>query len=287
MVTETPQSDRPVRRRTSAANPVPWWRIYLIQLGAAFRAQLQYRGNLLLTIVSEIAFQGVGVAFVWIIVARFGAIGGWSIAEIALLYGMRLVASGLWQVPSSQLFGVSGMVRSGEFDNFLIRPAGPLLQLLSRNVYLAPVGNLITGVVILVAAASRLPVQLSLAGLVYLLLALVGGAMVEGSFQLAAAALSFRTLSTQSLRLLVDSIFDNFGGYPLNIFPRAAQFALTFVVPLAFIAYLPAGVLLDRTGGMHVTAWLAYGAPVVGPVLLGLAYLLWRTQIRHYASSGT
>ncbi|OIV37648.1 ABC transporter permease [Mangrovactinospora gilvigrisea] len=272
---------------TTAANPIPRRRAYRLLLGAALRAQLQYRSNTLLTLAGGIAYQGVGLAFVSVLVGRFGAIGGWSLGEIAFLYGLRVTAHGLWMIPTSQLFVLDLTIRTGEFDRYLTRPAGPLMQLLSREVYLATIGDLLTGVAILVAGASQVDLDTSPGALLYLALAVVGGALVEGSLQLAAASLSFRMLSNQSLRLFIDGIMNNFGGYPLKIFPSVTRIVLTFVVPVAFVAYLPANVLLHRTGELALAPWVAWCAPLAGPLLIALAYLVWRTQIRHYQSSGT
>jgi len=61
---------------------------------------------------------------------------------------------------------------------------------------------------------------------------------------------------------------------------------LTFGVPVAFIAYLPATVLLGRTGELSIHPALAYGAPGIGAAMFVLAYLFWRSQIAHYQSSG-
>jgi len=62
---------------------------------------------------------------------------------------------------------------------------------------------------------------------------------------------------------------------------------LTFVLPIAFVAYFPATVLLGRTDALSVPAWLAALAPLVGALLFTAAYTFWRHQIRHYSSSGT
>ncbi|GFJ96330.1 hypothetical protein Prum_099720 [Phytohabitans rumicis] len=56
--------------------------------------------------------------------------------------------------------------------------------------------------------------------------------------------------------------------------------------PLAFVAYLPAAVLLNRTGELAVPAWLAWASPAVGGLLTFLAYRFWRWQSRYYTSSG-
>ncbi|MEE1736691.1 ABC-2 family transporter protein [Streptomyces sp. BE147] len=279
-------------RRTGRAGaakvaPIPWWRSYFLLMRASYRSQMQYRGNFLLTLLGGVLFQTVGLLFVWIIVSRFGSVGGWSMAQIAFLYGMRLVSHGLWMVPCTQLWSLDTTLRNGEFDRYLVRPCGPLLQIFTRRAYLATLGDLIGGIVILVAAASRLSVEWSFFSIGYMLLALVGGAMVEGSFQLAAAAMSFRALSNQSLRNLVDEIFNTFGGYPVHIFPRMTQWILTFALPLAFVAYFPAALMIGRTESLPGPVWLAYMAPLAGFLLLSIAYQIWRRQIRYYSSSGS
>lgn len=271
----------------TAAHPIPRHRAYRLLIVAALRAQLQYRGNLLLTFVGGVAYQGVGLAFVSVVVTRFGAIGGWSLSQIAFLYGMRVTAHSLWMIPASELSWLDLTIRTGEFDRYLIRPAGPLLQLLSRRVYLSTFGDLVTGVVILAVAAARARIDLAPGPLVFLVLAVIGGAMVEGAFQLAVASLSFRLLSNESLRLLIAGVMNNFGGYPVKIFPGVTRILLTFVLPVAFVAYFPATVLLGRAGEVHVASWLLWAAPLAGPVLLFLAYLVWRTQIQHYESTGS
>ncbi|MGW7292447.1 ABC transporter permease [Streptomyces xiamenensis] len=262
-------------------------RTYLLLATAAYRAQLQYRSNLLLTLAGGVAYQGTGLLFLWVITARFGDLGGWSMAEIAFLYGMRVTAHGLLVVPTSQLHHLDVAIRTGEFDRYLVRPAGVLTQLLCRQVHLPTLGDLATGIAVLVLAAGPAGFSATPAALLYLVLALIGGAMVEGALQLACASFSFRMLSNLALRGLIDDLMNTFGGYPLKAFPDAARLALTYLVPVAFVAYLPAGVLLDRTDGLHVTAWLAYGAPLAGPLLYAAAYALWRGQLRHYAGSGT
>jgi ABC-2 type transport system permease protein len=274
--------------RASAARRIPAARSYLLLLGAAYRSQLQYRGNFLMVILAGVAYQGVGLAFVWVVVEKFGSVGGWSMGEIAFLYGMRLTSHALWTVPMHCVVGIDWQVKNGEFDRYLIRPVGLMTQMLTSRFAVQVLGDLLGGVGILLAAGSMVDIDWSPGAVLLLLAALAGGAMVEASFQLAIGSLTFRMLDTRALRMqVIDSLCNTFGGYPLKIFPGTMRFALTFVLPLAFIAYLPTGVLLDRTDELHVAEWLAIGAPLLGPLLLGLAYLFWRSQIKHYSSSGS
>ncbi|MEV6949453.1 ABC-2 family transporter protein [Streptomyces sp. NPDC051172] len=265
---------------------IPSWRTYLLLAGAAFRAQFQYRANFLLLVTGGVAYQCAGLALVWVVVEQFGHFAGWTLADIAFLYGLRLTAHALSTIPFSQLQRLDDVVRNGEFDRYLIRPAGLLTQVLTRQVNLQVVGDLAGGLGVLVSAVVAGNVAWTAAKVLYLTAALASGALIEASLQLAASALCFHFVYTQSFRLLIDSIFNTFGGYPMIIFPIVARFSLTFILPLAFVAYLPATVILGLPAGLPAGTWLAYATPLLGPVLFTVAYRFWHSRARHYSSTG-
>lgn len=261
-------------------------RLYGTLSVAAVRAQLQYRANLLLMVLGGFAYQAVGFAFIWIVMERFGSIGGWTLGEVVFLYALRLCAHGLWLCFFNQIVHVDQVVREGEFDRYLVRPLNPLVQLITRGFALTTLGDLAGGIALLVVASALLDVDWSPPAIAYMVLAIIGGGLVEASVQLFLGSLGFRLLSTSGMRYLGDDLFSTFGPYPLKIFPTAVRFGLTFVMPLAFVAYLPAAVLLGRTGELSVPAPVAYLAPLLGGVLIVLAYRFWRYQSRFYSSSG-
>lgn len=74
--------------------------------------------------------------------------------------------------------------------------------------------------------------------------------------------------------------------YPLSIFGSVLAWVFTFLVPLAFVAYLPATVLLDRTAELQVTPLLAYVAPLAGVIWLAVAVGVFNSQVGSYQSAG-
>lgn len=261
-------------------------RVYLALLGAAWRSEAQYRGNVFIMALGGLALQCTGFAFIWVVIDSFGAIEGWTLPEVAFLYGLRLTAHAVHLVPFNQVFNTDGVLIQGEFDRYLVRPFSPLLQLMTRRFALTCLGDLAGGVVLLVAASTLVDVDWSAVAIGYLVLAVLGGALVSAAVQIFASALAFRFLSTRSLRFLLDQVFLLAGGYPMKVFPAALRFGLTFVVPLAFVAYLPATVLLDRSAELSVQPWLARAAPAVGLLLFVAAWRFWKAQTKHYSSSG-
>lgn len=253
---------------------------------AGLRGAVQYRTDTLIIIVMALVFQGTGFAFAWVILTRFEAIGGWALGEIAFLYGLRLIVHAVAGVLAGPFFGLEWQVRSGQFDRYLVRPVSPLVQFMTQGVQVSVLGDLLGGLAIFAAATALTQVTWTPIAIIYLLLAIVGGAMVELATRILIGAMTFRTLSSAPLMFLSDSVFSTYANYPLSIFGSVLAWVFTFLIPLAFVAYLPATVLLDRTAELHVTPLLAYAAPVAGLIWLAVAVRVFNSQVRSYQSAG-
>jgi ABC-2 type transport system permease protein len=260
--------------------------ITLELFASALRGRMQYRANFLTMVVFGLVYQLTGFVFIWVLLSRFQAVGGWTLGEVAFLYGLRLVVHGLHMV----LFGGIGqarwLIRQGHFDRYLVRPVGPLLQSMSINLPANGFGDLLGGIVLFAIAATMVDVDWSPQAFAYLVMAIVGGALLEGALQVLVAALTFRFLETGNFSFFLFSFFDGFGNYPLSIFNAPLQLLLTWGVPVAFVAYFPASVLLARTGELSVQPWVAYAAPLAGVAWFALAYWMWRRGLRGYKSAG-
>lgn len=251
---------------------------------ASVRGQMQYRVSFLMEVLAGLAYQSLGIVFIWAILSRFQSIGGWGLSEIAMLYGMRLSGHGLYLLFFSNLFRIDDFVREGGYDRFLVRPIPPLLQLMFSTIRITVLGDFLGGMVILGVALTRVDIDWSPAHVLLLVLAVIGGALIDGAFQIGPAALAFRFLESWTLRVIFDDIFSRFGNYPTSILGMPVRNVLTFIVPMAFMAYLPAATLLGRE--THLPVWAGWLTPVVGIVAFGLALWLFVRASRGYQSSG-
>src|SRR5262245_25745282 len=253
---------------------------------ASVRSELQYRANFLIMVAMGVVYQCTGFAFIWVVLSRFQVVAGWTLGEVAFLYGLRLTMHALNGAITGGLYNLEWKVRQGEFDRYLVRPVPPLLQLLCERVHISILGDLIGGLVLFVAATSLVAIAWTPLALLYLVLALLGGALIELALRVLFSALAFRFLSANAFMFVLDTIFSNFANYPLTIFGNVLEFLLTFGVPLAFMAYFPAVVLLGRTGELLVNPLFAYAAPVAGLVWLLAALQVFDYAMRSYQSAG-
>lgn len=75
--------------------------------------------------------------------------------------------------------------------------------------------------------------------------------------QLPLAALLLRSPFAHGVGKWIDDIMATIGNYPLSILPVVLRGIFTYVLPLAFVAYFPVLVLLDREPEHGPLAWLA------------------------------
>ncbi len=252
---------------------------------AGVRGALEYRTDFVLMTLMGLVRQGVGIAMMWVILARFETIAGWTLGEITFLYGMRLTMLALCGL-GGDIWALPYFVRLGEFDSFLVRPVRPLLQLLTRRIPLSAFGDLLGGVALIAAATRLVDVVWTPQAILYLLLALIGGGLIQLAMRLLIASFSFRALSVDGLMGIVDNLFNEFGTYPLSIFNSTLQVLLAFGLPVAFMAYFPAAVLFGRTSELQVHPLLAYGAPLAGMVWMAIALWVFEREMRNYKSAG-
>jgi len=263
--------------------------LYVRLVGAGLRGQMQYRTSFLLETVA--VFIGTLTDFVAILIlfGRFAHIGGWSMPEVALLYGMVAVSFSMAQFVGSGFEEFDDVVRKGTFDQVLVKPLGATFQIVATQLPLRRLGRFLQGAMILVLSLYWLDVgsRWGVGRFLFFGWTLFGGALFfQGLFFLRAATCFWSVESLEVTNMLT------YGGhemasYPMHIFGTWLRRVFIYFVPLAFVNYFPALYLLDKPdplGGPPVLAFLA--VPIcAGACLVGFA--IWSLGVRHYQSTGS
>lgn len=273
-------------RSGTLARPIPPWRTYGVLLQGTWRSMRVHRANLVMMFLGSAAIQGTQLAFIGVLLGAFGAIAGWTVGEVAFLYGLRLTAHGVCTINFGQHRGSAHAIRNGDWDRYLLRPAGPLMQMLTRYFNPGTIGDLVLGLAILLTAASMIDVQFTAPTILFVTAAVFSGGLVEAGLQIGLSGLDFKWSPMTRVKDTVDRVLTDFGAYPMAIFGSAGAWMLTFLIPLAFMAYLPATVVLGHTDDLVVPLWMAEYSPLAGPLLLAAGIGFLRLMSRCYASPG-
>lgn len=261
--------------------------LYLHYVSISIRSQMQYRASFLMIGIAQLLATGAEFLAIWALFARFGSLRGWSLAEIALLYGIISVGFALAEGVLRGFDTFSAMVRTGDFDRLLLRPRSTAFQVAAQEVRLDRFGRLLQGVAVLGWALARLPIAWSFAKVLLLVATIAGAAALFAGLLVVQATMSFWTIESLELMNTV-----TYGGietaqYPLSAYRPWFRGFFTFVVPLACANYLPAHALLGRADVLGSPVWAQWLSPLVGIAFLGSALKCWRLGVRHYSSTGS
>ncbi len=264
------------------------WSLYWRLVGARVRSQMQYKTSFGLDLLGFGLMISMEFVAVVVLFGRFPSVGGWNLAEIALLYGLTSLAFSFAEMVGRGFdLPFEQMMQRGTFDAVLIRPQGSFFQVLASEFQLRRLGRSLQAAIVLVYAFAHLPVVWTPAKVLLVPLTLASGTVIYLALLVFSATICFWTIAAPE----VINIF-TYGGefmtnYPLGIYNSWLRSVMIFVVPLAFINYPAALVLLQRTDPYGFPPALAWASPLVASAFFGGACLCWRFGVSKYQSSGS
>jgi len=261
--------------------------LYARLVGAQLRGQMQYKVSFALALVGSFLACVAEFGVVLVLFGRVPLLAGWSVAEVALLYGIAGICFATAEMAAAALDNFQVHIVMGTFDRVLVRPRGALLQVMSEDFALRRVGRIAQAVVVLVIALNLLGVQWTLDRGVVLGMSLVCGTDIYFAIFVLSGTFCFWTVQAKEMTHVVTYGGDQFSSYPLDIYHGSVRRFFTFVIPLAFVNYEPALYLLGRPDPLGLPEAARLLSPVAALGMAMLARCAWQLGIRHYQSTGS
>jgi ABC-2 type transport system permease protein len=261
-------------------------RLYGVLALAGMRAQMQYRASFWIRAGTDFLGLGSELLPIYFLVRRFGAIQGWTLAELALLYGMVGLSWALVELGLRGFEKFGELLTSGDLDRWLLRPRGIVLQVASAEFEPHRLARVVQAGLVLLVGAFFL--GLSPAGVGWVIAGVVGGVVFFAGIVMLGAASQFWTLGqTSELQNML-----TYGGtaalsYPVSIYETWFRRVLTYGVPMAFVNYFPALAALDRTTTAGWPPWLPWLSPLVCGAVAAAGAALFTRGLHRYESTGT
>ncbi len=261
--------------------------IYGRLLAAQVRSQLQYRASFVMQALGQAAATFVDFITILLLFNRFPTLAGWSLGEIAFLYGLGGIAFGISDMACGGFDRLSLTIKEGTFDRVLTRPLGSFQQTLASDFQIRRLGRIAQSAVALGIALTWIDIDWTPARLIVAASAIVSGVVIFCAIWVIGAAITFWTVETSE----VTNVF-TYGGSalvenPMSIYADWLWRFFTFVVPLAFITYLPALYILDRPDPLGLPTVFQFSSPLVAVAFFFVARAAWSFGVRHYQSTGS
>ncbi len=224
--------------------------------------------QILIMLVNDV----VWVIFWWLFFRRVGAIRGWDIDQVMILFAVLTTSAGIVLGMFNNVRRIGELASSGGLDAVLALPTPPLAHLLARRIETVNVGDLVFGVLLFFTFGNPTPARFAI-----FVFGVTCSVLVTGGFLVMAGSLSFFTSRNEAGDLGFHAIM-LFSNYPVDIFTGFTRFMLYGVVPAAFVSTVPTK-LVDAFD-------LGWAALLLG-VAVFVAMLGWATftlGLRRYTS---
>ncbi|MEV4971568.1 ABC transporter permease [Streptomyces scopuliridis] len=262
-------------------------RAYGLIVAMWMRSTMAYRASFVMTAFGNFAATAFDFVAILLMFSHVDALGGYSLPEVAFLYGTSATAFGLSDLALGSMDRLGRRVRDGTLDTLLLRPVPVLAQVAADRFALRRLGRVAQGLLVLGYALLTVDIDWTVTRALMLPVMVLSGAAIFAAVFVAGAAFQFWAQDASE----VQNSF-TYGGttllqYPPTVFAKDLVRGVTFVVPLAFVNWIPALYVLGREDPLGLPDPAAFLPPLVAVVCCALAGVAWRAGLRAYRSTGS
>ncbi|MFE4492907.1 ABC transporter permease [Streptomyces niveus] len=268
----------------------PLWeglRAYGLIVAMWMRSTMTYRASFAMTAFGNFAVTAFDFIAILMMFSHVDRLGGYSLPEVAFLYGAAGASFGLADLAMGSTDRLGRRIRDGTLDTLLVRPAPVLAQVAADRFALRRLGRITQGLLVLGYALVTVDIAWTPVKVAMIPMMIISGAVIFSAVFVAGAAFQFWAQDAAE----VQNSF-TYGGttllqYPPTVFAKDLVRGVTFVVPLAFVNWLPALYVMDRDDPLGLPDWVAFLPPLVAAGFCAVAGLAWRAGLRGYRSTGS
>jgi ABC-2 type transport system permease protein len=262
-------------------------RAYRLVAGMWIRSAMAYRTSFVVTMCGNGLITAMDFVAILLMFSQVDSLGGWALPQVAFLYGLSATSFGIADLVLGSMDVLGGRIRDGSFDTLLVRPAPVLAQIGADRFAVRRLGRITQGGAVLGWALAAVDVDWTPLKVLLVPVMVVSGAVIFCALFVAGAA--FQIFAQDAAE--VQNAF-TYGGttllqYPPTVFGKDLVRGVTFMLPLAFVNWVPACHVLGQPYPLELPEWAAFAPPLVAAVCCALAGLAWRAALGAYRSTGS
>lgn len=169
---------------------------------------------------------------------NFDSVRGWTLSEMACLYGVVSGSYGFFSVFFGGARYIARIVTDGDLDLSITKPKNLILQIIGLKSIPSGWGDILSGAILLfysgIITFQKVPL---------LILLLASSTIFILAYSILMGSLSFWVHNSHSLSKQLFEFLLTFSNYPKTIYIGAAKFFLMTIIPSAFIGFMPVDLL--------------------------------------------
>jgi ABC-2 type transport system permease protein len=261
-----------------------YFKLYCTYAKLSLMSKLVYKANVIIGIIAFLFTEATSLFTLYILVSSVPSIDGYDIYQIGMLFGITNMAIGIDHLLTDRLWTVAYWeVKTGKLDHMFLRPLPVLFQVISSEVQLEALGEIIVAVALIVLCGSNLSITGGAGAILSVILGILCAALIISAFKILVASLAFKFKRSGPLLQFIYN-FSGYTKYPMKIYPKIIQAILTFIIPLGLCLFFPFENLFAPT---HNPVILIGAMLLFTAVFTAICVGIWNRMIKTYESTGT
>lgn len=258
-----------------------YFALYLALFRTSFIADLEYRANFLIRILTDIFWYIAQIVTFQVLFKHTPKIGDWNLPQMQVFLGIVFIADALYMIIFSEnLDQFSDKVRKGDLDLLLAKPVNSQFMLSLQKASTAAIGNLGIALTWFIYSLTQLP-DFEWSRLLWLVILIPCGliALYSVRFSIASSAVIFAR--SENLQFIWYQIY-RLGMRPDSIYVPWLKWLILTALPVGVVASVPARALLEPPA-WGLFAWVC----VLAGILIYLSNRFWKFALRFYSSASS
>lgn len=257
-------------------------RLYKVLISQFLKTIMQSKVDFFMGLLGFFFTQIMGIVFLYLVFAKIPDLQGWTLDQLIFIYGFAQIPRGIDHLLTDNLWMVSyWLVIDGDFDRYMLRPMNLFFQVICEKLQPDALGELLLGTILVVISLTKGILTVDVVHVLFFFVSIIAGAVIYTSIKLFFSSIAFWVKQSGPFLQVAYEMAD-FAKYPTEIYSRAVRFIITWVIPFAFVAYLPASYFLMRGSALTTIGVECLIAVVF--FVVSYAFFIWGTT--KYESAG-
>lgn len=258
-----------------------YWQIYRTFFTSSFARELEFRANFFAKILQNAIWIFFFILLLLVVYRNTDSIAGWSRGDSFILAASIFIMTAIGTAFFMSIMEIPQHVRQGTLDFIVTKPIDSQFWVSSRKFNFDKIGTLIAGIVMLIIGVIQAKVHPGFSEWSAFAVLLASSLVIYYSVSLMLMTTGVWLVRVDNLWVLTETMTE-VARYPIDIYGMGIKNLLTFVVPMAFIATIPASQLVRGADWRMVGLGLVWAA-----VFFGLSRAFWKFAMRHYTSASS
>lgn len=255
--------------------------LFLNFFKASFKADLEYRANFLIRIITDIFWYISQIMIFEVIYLHTDQLGNWSLAQSRIFLSLLFIVDAFYMIFfHDNLERLSDRVRKGELDLLLVKPISSQFMISFQRMSPSILGNacLATGYFIYSLITYS---DLNWNHLIWIILLLPLGLLALYSVRFCIATLALILVRAENIQYLWYQVY-RLGMRPDQIYPQKLRLLIWTILPVGLVANAPSHFLFN---GFNLRLFLTIIISSTG--FFWISTKFWKYALKQYSSASS